>query len=266
MKVYILTDLEGVGGVVLQEQTFAGNPGYEKARFLLTYEVNAAVQGAIEGGATEIVVLDGHGTNSAYNLIFEELHEGAKYVVGSPWPVYPPILDESFDAMFQLGAHAMSGTRAAVLEHTMSSGSWVEMRVNGRIMGEQGLIGAFGGQFGVPVALVTGDTAACAEAREFFGDIETAEVKRGLTRTCAEILPPKACRELIRQKAKRALERLSEFKPFIVPGPVELQIMEHRTSAADRTKERQGVKIIDGQTVSYTGANIIEAANRWLGG
>jgi len=266
MRVYIITDLEGVGGVVLREQVFSGSAAYEKARMLLTCEVNAAVQGAIEGGASDVLVLDGHGSNSAYNLVFEELHEGARYIVGAPWPRYLPGLDESFDALFQVGAHAMSGTRRAILEHTMSSEAWVEMRINGRPMGEMGLIGAFAGHFGVPVALVTGDAAACAEARDFFGDVETAEVKRGLSRTCAEILPPNACRELIREKARAALSRIEQMKPFVISGPVEIVIKEHRAAASDRVKERAGVRIIDGQTVCYAGKDILEAWRVYTGG
>jgi D-amino peptidase len=266
LKVYIITDLEGVGGIVLREQVFASYPAYERSRHLLTHEVNACVQGAIDGGASEVIVLDGHGANSAYNLVFEELHEGARYVVGSPWPRYLPGLDESFAALFQLGAHAMSGTRGAILEHTMSSETWVEMRLNGRPMGEMGLIAAYAGHFGVPTALVTGDSAACEEARGMFGDIETAEVKKGLSRTCAEILPPKACRELIRDKAETALSRVKEMKPFVIPGPVEISIREHRSAAADRVKERPGVRIIDGQTVSYTGRDILEAWRIYTGG
>lgn len=257
MKVYIVTDLEGVSGVVLREQVFAGNPAYEKARMLLTQDVNAAVDGALAGGATDIIVLDGHGANSAYNLVYEELHEGARYIVGAPWPSYLYGLDETCDAVFQVGTHSMAGTPMGVLEHTMSSEAWYEMRINGQPMGEMGLICAFAGHYGVPCTLVTGDKAACEQAVELLGDVEIAPVKVGLSRTSAEILPPKAARWLIKDKAAAAVRRTKEFKPYKIDGPVEIQIQYQKP--VESIKERMGVKRIERHTVAYSGKDIVEA-------
>jgi D-amino peptidase len=263
VKVYILTDLEGVSGVTLKDQVFADRPYYEKARHLLTQDVNAAVQGAIDGGATDIVVLDAHGANSAYNFIYEELHEGARYIVGSPWPVYLPGLDSGYDAFIQLGAHSKAGTPQGVLEHTMSSEAWVEMRINGEPLGEMGLVSAAAGYYDIPTVLVTGDKAACDQAVELFKDIEVAPVKVGFSRSCAELLPPQKARELIRSKAEAAMKRVSDFKPFKIDGPVEMQVRHQKP--VDVLNEKEGIKRIDRYTVSYSGKDIIEVLRRWMG-
>lgn len=261
MRIYIVTDLEGVGGVVLPQQTTPdGGAMYEQARRWLTQEVNAALEGALEAGATYILVLDGHGANNACNFVLDELRPEAEYIMGSPWDKYLPGLDESFDCAFFIGFHSKAGTSRGVLEHTMSSRSWLRMRVNGMEMGELGLCAAFCGHFGVPVALVTGDKAVCDEARELLGDVETVAVKEGISRHSAKLLHPRKCQELIREAASRAVERArrGEFKPFLVEGPVTIEIEFQRTDYADGikppTKERIGPR-----TVVYKGRDIVEA-------
>ncbi|MGB9608253.1 MAG: M55 family metallopeptidase, partial [bacterium] len=155
MKVYIMTDLEGVGGVVLPRQVLQPqDPMYEEARRYLTQEVNSAIEGALEAGAKRILVIDGHGGNNAYNLILEELNEEAEVVVGSPWGRYLPYIEEGWDALFCIGFHAMAGT-SGVLEHTMSSASWVNSFINGKRVGELAYVAGYAGHYGVPVALVT---------------------------------------------------------------------------------------------------------------
>lgn len=266
MKIYILTDLEGVGGVVNRSQVFAGNAAYEKAREWLTLEVNAAVQGAIDGGATDILVLDGHGANNAVNLVYEKLHEGARYIQGVPWMEYLQSFDSSFDGLFQIGAHAMSGTQEAVLEHTMSSESWVEMLINGRPFGEIGLCAAIAGHFGVPFVMVSGDDKACKEAEQLSPGLECAVVKRGISRHCAELLPMPVVHNLIREKARAAMAKLKTIQPLRLDSPVEIQIEFLRTDSADCVRERKGVTRIGPRTVVYTGENVVEAFSRVRGG
>jgi D-amino peptidase len=205
MKIYILTDLEGAAGVVARDQVFAGNSGYEKARDWLTADVNAAVEGAVAGGATEVIVLDGHGANSAVNIRYENIHPKASLIQGSPWPEYLQMLDASFAGVFQIGAHAMSGTPEAVLEHTMSSDSWVEMTLNGKPTGEIGLCTAIAGHFGVPFVMVSGDDKAAAESQELSPGLEAAVVKQAISRGCALLLPREVVDETIRECAKRAV-------------------------------------------------------------
>ncbi|MCX6376432.1 MAG: M55 family metallopeptidase [Armatimonadetes bacterium] len=256
MKIYMITDMEGVGGVINESHVFSDRPYYEKAREWLTLDVNAAVQGAIEGGATEVLVCDGHGANSACNMLYEKLHEGAQYIQGTPWSEYLQDLAGTFGGMFHIGAHAMSGMQGAVLEHTMSSAAWVEMRINGTPMGEIGLCAAAAGHFGVPFIMVSGDDKACAESEELVPGIECAVVKYGIGRTCARLLPMPVVHRLIREKAKAAVQRAKAVKPFVVESPVEIEIEYMRTNAVDGVIEREGVRKIGPRTVRFTGCDI----------
>lgn len=266
MKIYILTDMEGVGGVINQSQTFSDGSGYEQAREWLTLEVNAAVQGAIDGGATDILVLDSHGVNMARNFRWDMLHSGARYIQGTPRQDYVHLCDESYDGLFQIGVHAMAGTPGAVLEHTMSSASWVEMRVNGELTGEIGLSAAAAGVFGVPFVMASGDDKACAEAQGICPDVECAVVKEGISRHAAILKPQPVVLELIREKAKAAMGKLKAIKPFTVASPTELSVRYFRNDTYEGIRERDGVRKIDPQTVIYSGQTIAEAWRRVWGG
>jgi D-amino peptidase len=169
-----------------------------------------------------------------------------------------PGLDESFDAAFFVGAHAMAGTPKAFLEHTQSSKSWLDYKVNGRSFGEQGQFGAFCGSFGVPLVLVTGDEAACEEARGFFPGCETVAVKRATSRNSAICIHPEKAQEMIRAGAKRAVERAKEIKPFTVIFPAEIVMRYMRTDFADSTAAKRGVERVDSRTVKWTAANANE--------
>jgi len=260
LKVFVLVDMEGITGICLEEHTSAGNPLYEQARRWMTADVNAAVQGALDAGASEIVVLDGHGANSLYNLVYEDLHEGAEYIVGSPRGWYLTGLDSSFDCMLMVGMHAMSGTPKAVLEHTWSSARWHKCRLNGRETGEIGLMGAFAGAHGVPVTLVTGDRAACSEARQFLGDrVAVACVKDGLGRYSARMLPPRAARAEIRAQASQAVALAESGVPFVVDTPVTLEIEYFRNSHADAITEVPGIERVGPRTFRYLGPDVPSA-------
>jgi D-amino peptidase len=266
MKIYILTDLEGVGGVVNRSQVFTGNAAYEKSRDWLTKEVNAAVEGALEGGATEILVLDGHGANNAVNMLYEGLHRGATYIQGVPWTDYLQSLDESVGGLFQLGAHAMAGTKGAILEHTMSSETWVEMRVNGKPMGEIGLGAACAGHFDVPFVMVSGCDKACAEAAAISPGVECAVVKYGISRHCATLLPQPVVLDLISEKARLAVQKATSIRPLKLDSPVDIEIDYLRNDSVDSIRGRHGVTKLGPRTVRFTGANVIEAFDRVRGG
>ncbi len=230
MKIYMAADMEGVSGIINSLQTGVSDGRhveYERGRLLLTEDVNAAVTGALEGGAKKITVLDHH--SGGFNFIAEKLHPGAEYITGSPRPSWLPFLDETFDAVFLIGYHAMAGTKPAVLEHTQSSASWKNYYINGIRFGEIGQAAAMAGHFNVPVVFLSGDRASCEEARELLGDIETAAVKEAITRTCAKILPPERGRCLIREKAAEAVKKAREIKPLKLEFPAEIKIEFQRT-------------------------------------
>jgi D-amino peptidase len=245
MKVFISADMEGATGICCREQTNKGDPMFDEGRRLLTGDINAAVDGAVAGGATEVIVADMHG--ASFNLNPSELHPEAQVLYGAagggPRFAY---LDRSVDAVFLLAYHARAGTRAAVLEHTMSSASWFRLAVNGREVGEVGIDAALAGAVGVPVVLVTGDDKVCQEARELLGPIETAAVKRGLGRHRALCLSPEKSHALIRAAAQRAVGLAGKIRPLSFGPDVEVTLTYKHTEHADAAPHGDR---IDGYTV-----------------
>ncbi len=250
MKVYIITDIEGVSGVITfvdsgRDSDHSG-PRYEAARRLLTEDVNAAVQGALDGGATDIIVNDGHGGGS--NFVMENLHPGARYFTGRSRRFVLDGLDESVAAVMLVGYHAMAGTQSAVLDHTQSSKTWSRYFLNGVETGEIGQMAVMAGHFNVPVVCVTGDLAATQEARKFLGDIETVAVKEGRSRQSAFCLAPVKARELIRAAAQRAMRLVDRVKPYKIDLPAEIKLECAGTDIAD-VYEARGAERLDGFTI-----------------
>ena len=180
MKVYILTDMEGATGVVHGDQLMNTEKEFNRARKFLTDDVNAAVEGAIQAGASEVVVCEGHATMR--NILLENLHEGASLIFGpTEYKNYCQIidLDESFDAAIFVAFHAKAGNEKAILSHTWVGSAIHHIKVNDKILGETGLNAAICGEFGVPVVCVTGDDELAKEAKETLGEqVETAIVKK----------------------------------------------------------------------------------------
>ena len=251
MKIYMMTDLEGISGIYTPKQTNKNSPEYEKyARKLLTYEVNAAVEGALASGATEILVVDGHVGGG--NFILEELHPEAQYISLEGATQILPGLDKSFNGCFFIGCHAMAGTKGGVLDHTQSSASWYNYYVNGKKIGEIGLWALVAGHFRIPVLLVTGDVAAVKEAEELLEKIETVAVKEGYTRHCAKLIQPAKARELVKEGARKALSRIEKIKPLIFHPPLEIKLELYRQDMADEHERKLGVRRIDARTVAMT--------------
>ncbi len=258
MKLYILTDLEGISYVVREEQTSPGSKEYEEACLLLTREVNAAIDGALEGGVTEILVNDLHGARGGFNLIPEELHEHARYVTGGPRTCRMAGLDESFDLAFMVGYHAMAGTQGAVLDHTMSTRVIVDAYINDRKVGEIGIDASILGYFNIPVALVTGCRMAVKEAESLLGNIEGVVVKEGFSRNFAMCLPPVKSRRLIREAAKRAVQRAKEFKPFKINPPITVRVKYSHPNYADIQARIPRVEREDSRTIVVRGEDLLD--------
>src|SRR5688572_11353126 len=175
MRLFILSDAEGTAGVVnFWDYSRPEFRYYETTRSLVTREINAAVEGALDAGVTDIYVADAHGPG-AVNV--EMLHPEAKVLTGRPIR-FPFGCDASFDMLFMLGHHAKSNTDGGHLSH-----SWAmaveEMWINGLSVGEIGTWMILTGQLGVPVPLITGDRAACDEAATFVPNIHTVVTKEG---------------------------------------------------------------------------------------
>lgn len=246
MRVLIMTDMEGVAGVLnSRDYLDASGQLYAVGRELATMEVNAAVEGAIAAGATDILVVDGHGAGAMDARL---LHPAARLLAGRPKPRAFGC-DGTFDAAFVVGQHAMSNADGGHLSHT---NSWTvdEWRVNGQLIGELGKEMLLFGACGVPTVFVSGDEACAAEARVLVPEVETAAVKAGVCRGSATGLTgeenerfnwaavhlhPERARELIRAGAERAIRRRKEIPPFALPAPYEfVSIMR---PAGDRPSE-----------------------------
>ncbi len=187
MKIYLSVDIEGCAGIVAREQgSITGGAEYEMGRRLMTAEANAAIEGALEAGATEIVVNDSHALMR--NIPPLELHPKARLIQGRVKHLFMVEgLDETFDAVFLVGYHAPAGVRDGVLNHAFHP---YELRYNGTVFSEIGLTASVAGHFGVPVALVTGDDAAVRDAEALLPPHVGVSVKRGITRVAGESLHP----------------------------------------------------------------------------
>jgi len=177
MKAFISIDMEGICGVVREIETdpTKGGEAYQQSRRLMTQEGNAAIEGCLKAGATEVLIADSHWNFD--NLIPEELHEGATLLRGTPRGFsMVQDLDASYDAALFVGYHAKAGTPRAILDHTYS-GTIAAVRVNGIEVGETGINAYLAGHYGVPVVLVTGDWAVTAEAKGLSPNVHTVAVK-----------------------------------------------------------------------------------------
>lgn len=260
MNVYVVTDLEGVAGVVMFEtQTTPDGEYYEAARKLLTAEVNAAVEGMIEEGVDDILVCDGHGPGA---IAFEELHEAAKLLHGRP--LAPRAARDEFvkkyDVCMMIGQHAMAGAAGANMSHTQSSETIDHYTLNGRLIGEIAQFSLYQGALGMPMIFLSGDDAACREAEALIPGVTAVSVKHGLSCNCAISLSAAEARRRIREGVKKAIRQHQEepLSPVVWPGPYVLEKRFHCTDAADAAASVPGAQRVDSQTVRFCSNDIRE--------
>jgi len=264
MRVYISVDMEGIAGVVHESQTDPTTPAfaaeYGRFRRLMTAEANAAVEGALAAGATRVLVNDSHWFMR--NLLAEELHQAAELVSGDPKPrSMVQNIDGGFDAALFIGYHARAGTRNAILDHTYADRIH-EVRLNGKPVGELGLNAGLAGVHGVPVALVSGDSALAAEAKDLLGDgVGTVIVKEAVSRHAAKSVAPVVACRMIREEVPRALER--KHAPFTLRAPVTLEVDFAMTIHADMAELCPGATRTAGRTVAVTHQDYGEVLRAW---
>jgi D-amino peptidase len=264
MRVYISVDMEGIAGVVHEDQTDPTQPRhageYNRFRRLMTNEANAAIAGAQDAGATFVLVNDSHWLMR--NLLVEEIHPLAEVVSGGPkrWSMVEGI-EDGFDAAMFIGYHARAGTRHATIDHTYTSRVY-EARINGQPAGELVLNAALAGTCGVPVVLVSGDQAVAAEARAVLGaGVETVIVKHAVGRFAARSLAPTLACERIRSAAAAALRR--KHTPYTVAPPIQLEVDFIVSQMADMAELVPGSTRTGGRTVRYTGNDFREVFRAW---
>ncbi|MDP3452457.1 MAG: M55 family metallopeptidase [Bacteroidales bacterium] len=224
LKVMIQVDFEGVTGVVNFDEIYPNHPHFERNSIILTKEINAAVEGAVAAGATEIVVRDGHAGNINVDPVI--LDRRAKLTRGRlPGTPHTMVLgiDSTYDALLFIGAHARAGVENGTLSHTMSL-KVLDFRINGVPLFEAAYNSLYAGQFGVPVVFLAGDDAACREAVENFGNIDTVVTKYSYGRTCAMSKSPDVVYEEIRIAVERALRNIDKGTVFTMDKPYRMEV------------------------------------------
>ncbi len=258
MRVYLSIDMEGIAGVVHEDQTNPIDPRcageYGRFRRLMTLEANAAIEGALAGGASRVLVNDSHWTMR--NLLAEELHPGAELLSGGPktWSMMEGV-EAGWDLAGFIGYHAKAGTANAILDHTYTD-RITDARLNGTSVGELGINAALAGTFGVPVALVTGDKALGLEARALLGDrVQTIAVKEAVSRHAARHLSPETARALIRDSMREVVEDarrngVARAKRFLLQSPVTLEVDFAQTVHADHAAMAPGIARLGPRSVT----------------
>jgi len=259
MKIYISADMEGVVGVVSGDQLGPTGFDYQRARELMTQEVTAAIEAAFEAGATEVVVSDSHG--NAQNLLIEKLPKSILLVRGFPRPLtMMQGIDETFDGVIFIGYHSSTTNPSGVRAHTFSSARLADVRLNNVSMSEGSFNAAIAGHFNVPVIMVSGDDAAVKEVSSIVGDIEGAIVKWNYGFHSAKTMMPEAAYALIREKVKKALGRIKEFKPYKPKTPVQLDVRFKSYRPSEVLSYLSIVERTDAHSIRFMGKDMIEVS------
>lgn len=252
MKVYISCDIEGISGLNKVDHMYPEDLSMEKRR-LVTRDVNAAIAGALEAGAETLFVNDTHPPERT--ILIEELDPAAQLIPNGMSFFTLQDIDGSFDALFLLGLHAKPGTLHGFLDHVWNPKAIMDIRVNGISMGEIGLNAVAAGHFGVPTVLVTGDRAACDEAKNLLGEVETVVTKENISRYQARAHPPRLVRERIRARAREALQSLAKYRPFKLDLPLTCEFDFVHTGYTQRSLLIPGCEMVGPRCVTYTAHN-----------
>ncbi len=249
MKVIIISDLEGVSGVDSFDICDMQSDAYKQACHLLMQDVNAAVDGAFAGGATEVTVIDGH--HSGMNFVKEELDPRAVQMWSGDFTPRQ-FKKGDYDALMCVGCHAMAGTENGFLDHTQSSAEWFEYTVNGKPYGEIGQQAIWAGSIGVPLVMVCGDQKACEEAKALVKGVATACVKTGKGRNYADCLPLEQAHKRIYDAAADGVRRYQTIAPYTIALPATLTLTFTRNDFCDRVAQRSTVSTRNGRTLTKT--------------
>jgi D-amino peptidase len=258
LKVYISVDMEGIAGVVTADQLLPGGFEYERFRGFMTAECLAAIQGARDAGATQIVVSDSHGNGE--NLLIEQFPEDVTIVRSWPRPLgMMQGIDSSFAAVVFIGYHASTNSVTGVRAHTMSSATLTSVSLNGVTVPESGFNAAIAGHFGVPVVAISGDESAVAEAQKLIGKMEGAVVKQSISFHAAATMTPLAAQKLIREKVKAGVARRGELRPYVLQKPIRLDISFKNYRQAELLAYLPNVERTDSHSIRFIARDVPEA-------
>ncbi|HSF14331.1 MAG TPA: M55 family metallopeptidase [Vicinamibacteria bacterium] len=258
IRVFISVDMEGIGGIAHSEMTSAEGAEYERGRKLMVGEVNAAIEGAREAGATDFLVNDSHG--SMRNVKVEDLLPPVRLISNNSKALgMMEGISADFDAVFFIGFHSMEG-EPGVMAHTGSGGVVRRIQVDGRAMSEGGLNARVAGTFGVPVALATGDEDFVKEIRTLVdSDLVTVPVKRAIRLQTAELLHPEECRRLIREGARQAIENLGTFRPTRPTTPTTVELTYKNPDLADIASAIPTIERVSRYAVRFRSDDFVSA-------
>lgn len=253
MNILLMTDIEGITNVDTYEMIQTTScADYVRACTELMLDTNAAISGFYDAGIEKVYVYDGHskGTNFIKNL----LDPRAEQVYSHNW--HSLITSGKIDAYAEVGLHAMAGTENAFLEHTQSSKTWFDYKINGESCGELIQGAAYVGAYNIPMIFVSGDRAACNEAKRFIPNIATAEVKEARGRNRAVSIPSHKARALIRKKAEDSVRLIKQIQPYKVSLPAEITVTFQRTDYCDEAAKKYAR--VDSRTVKKVIENITD--------
>ncbi len=257
MKVLISTDIEGVAGVVSQQQTRSGNPEYERARLLMTHEANAAIAGAFDGGATEVLVNDSHGDYR--NMPAELLDPRARYVLGKPrYLGMMAGVDDGVDAVCMVGYHSRAQGRG-ILAHTINSFAFARVSFNGQEMGEAGIYGALAGEHGAAVVMASGDDVFIEEHRSLFPGAVFVQTKRATGQTSGISLSPAESCAAIRKGVAQALAQRADARPLRLELPLQVRIQTQTPALADLFCQWPELRRLDGDEIVFEAPTVAAA-------
>jgi D-amino peptidase len=259
-KVYISADMEGISGIVGDDQVSAEGAEYGRSRKLMAEDVNAAIRGALAGGATEIVVNDSHG--SQRNVLPEDLDPTARLISHS-FKRFGMMegLDETFDAVLFVGYHAKADTPGGLFAHT-GSGVLRDLQIDGRSVGEGGMNTMLAAWYGVPVVLVTGDDVAVAQVKEVATAARGVVVKRAINVRAAELRSLRESRKEIEAAAREAVAGAKKIAAER-PSSVRVRMRYRNFTYPEIATAFPAIRQIEPDTIEFT-ADTMPAAYRLI--
>jgi D-amino peptidase len=256
-KIFISVDMEGISGVVQPAQLGPEGFEYQRAREWMTGEVNAAIAGIRASGPAEIVVCDSHGNGQS--VLIDQLPDDVRIVRGFPRPMeMMQGIDESFSAAVFIGYHASEWTANAVRGHTISSARLLGVKLNGNEVSEGMYNAALAGQFGVPVAFVSGDRLAVTQLQQVAPSAEGVIVKEPYGYHSALTVTPARGQAMIREGLTRAMAKLGSLAAYRLNGPINLEVGFKLTLDAERAAFVPGLTRSDAHSVKGTFRDMTE--------
>lgn len=260
VKFLISADIEGVAGVTGYDQVIPGQSyEWERARQWMTEEVLAAVEGARDCGIDEIIVADSHST--AQNILFDRLPSYVKLIRGEPRPLrmVQGVEEKGVVGCAFIGYHASTHHPSGLLAHTYSGLAFRAVRINGKIASEAYANAAVAGHFGVPLVAISGDDGCIDEIQEWLPDVETVVTKRAYGRQAMQSESAERVRELIRSAVKRGIQHRDEYSPFLLKGPIAVEIEFIRRLPAELLAYLPMIERSDTYSVKYMASDMAEA-------